>query len=464
MKRLLLGALAALAPLLCASTVKAQNLPLPNDSLGYCFRLGAPGDQAISASCTITVYNAGTLTLSTIYSDAIGTPKANPFAAAANGTWRFYVPGGTNYDVRLSGGTPAMTPYTISTVASSGGVTSFSAGNLSPLFTTNVATSTSTPALTFSLTNAAANTVFGRFAGTTGAPSYGTLTSSMITPPGATTQVIYNDAGAFGASADMIFNNTTKAFTIATGGQPLVRLLAAAGSGKVLFGTGTNPFIHDTTGSGWFFTSQAAQDMYFGPPGDPASFVVGGDGSSGLGHGTLRTGIGSAEGALFMNDGTSSAGVFQGPLIMAGNGTPETNFSGRVGSIYMRGNGAAGTSVYIKETGTGTTGWVPLTPGGIVQTCGTAGAGSSAVCAETDITVTAKTVVGTVALISGTPSSVTVTSLPAFTGTNTYVCNLTNMTSDDTGGLQFIPVSATSFTIEGRDTATDVVAYSCIGN
>ncbi len=36
----------------------------------------------------------------------------------------------------------------------SGTVTSFSAGNLSPLFTTSVATPTSTPALTFSLSTA----------------------------------------------------------------------------------------------------------------------------------------------------------------------------------------------------------------------------------------------------------------------------------------------------------------------
>lgn len=54
----------------------------------------------------------------------------------------------------------------------SGSVTSFSAGTLSPLFTTSVATATTTPALTFALTNAAGGTLFGRAAGTTGAPAY----------------------------------------------------------------------------------------------------------------------------------------------------------------------------------------------------------------------------------------------------------------------------------------------------
>ena len=54
----------------------------------------------------------------------------------------------------------------------SGTVTSFSAGDLSPLFTTSEATATTTPALSFSLTNAGANTYFGNATGSTGAPSY----------------------------------------------------------------------------------------------------------------------------------------------------------------------------------------------------------------------------------------------------------------------------------------------------
>ena len=50
----------------------------------------------------------------------------------------------------------------------SGTVTTFSAGNLSPLFTTSVATPTSTPALSFSLTNALQNLFFASPNGSTG--------------------------------------------------------------------------------------------------------------------------------------------------------------------------------------------------------------------------------------------------------------------------------------------------------
>ena len=53
-----------------------------------------------------------------------------------------------------------------------GTVTNFSAGNLSPLFTTSVANPATTPALTFSLTNAAGGTVFGNPTSTSAAPVY----------------------------------------------------------------------------------------------------------------------------------------------------------------------------------------------------------------------------------------------------------------------------------------------------
>lgn len=62
-----------------------------------------------------------------------------------------------------------------------GTVTSFSAGALSPLFTSSVATSTTTPALTFTLDNAAQNSVLaGPSTGGTGAPSYRALVAADL--------------------------------------------------------------------------------------------------------------------------------------------------------------------------------------------------------------------------------------------------------------------------------------------
>ena len=74
--------------------------------------LGAP-----VATPTISVFDAGTLDLSTIFSDNLVAPTvlANPFTGTATGFFFFYARGGSQrYDVQVSGGTPAIaTPYII---------------------------------------------------------------------------------------------------------------------------------------------------------------------------------------------------------------------------------------------------------------------------------------------------------------------------------------------------------------
>ena len=65
------------------------------------------------------------------------------------------------------------------------------------------------------------------------------------------------------------------------------------------------------------------------------------------------------------SDGTdriiiSDAGVVTiggGVTIQSGSGTPEGAITAVVGSLYMRTNGGAGTSLYVKESGSGNTGW-----------------------------------------------------------------------------------------------------------
>lgn len=95
----------------------------------------------------------------------------------------------------------SLSGTTLSATGSGGTVTSFSAGNLSPLFTTSVATATTTPALSFSLSNAAANTYFGNATGGSAAPSY-------------------NAAGALTKTDDANV-------TLTLGGSPTSALLAA---------------------------------------------------------------------------------------------------------------------------------------------------------------------------------------------------------------------------------------------
>lgn len=83
----------------------------------------------------------------------------------------------------------------VSVGGGSGTVTAFTAGNLSPLFTSSVATGTSTPALTFSLSNAAAHTFFGNFTGSVGGASYSnpSLTADFANQ-GTTTTLLHGNA------------------------------------------------------------------------------------------------------------------------------------------------------------------------------------------------------------------------------------------------------------------------------
>lgn len=52
------------------------------------------------------------------------------------------------------------------------------------------------------------------------------------------------------------------------------------------------------------------------------------------------------------------SGGTTGVKILCGSATPESAVTANVGSIYLRTNGGSGTTLYVKESGTGNTGWV----------------------------------------------------------------------------------------------------------
>jgi len=56
-----------------------------------------------------------------------------------------------------------------------------------------------------------------------------------------------------------------------------------------------------------------------------------------------------ADGAVKLNEG---------PEIHTGSGTPESVVTAPIGSTYHRTDGGAGTSFYVKESGSGNTGWI----------------------------------------------------------------------------------------------------------
>ena len=46
------------------------------------------------------------------------------------------------------------------------------------------------------------------------------------------------------------------------------------------------------------------------------------------------------------------------PTITSGSGTPESAVTAPVGSLFLRTDGGASTTLYVKESGAGDTGWV----------------------------------------------------------------------------------------------------------
>ena len=126
------------------------------------------------------ISNPGIVTVSTAPSGACSSSLPD---------WQTY-PGGLLYSCQSGTWTQ------IAGGGGGGGVSSFSAGNLVPLFTTSVATATTTPALTFTITAAAANTVFGNFTGSSGSPSYNSVPSCS----GGTNALTYTLGSGFGCN------------------------------------------------------------------------------------------------------------------------------------------------------------------------------------------------------------------------------------------------------------------------
>lgn len=118
------------------------------------------------------------------------------------------------------------------TIAASGGsgtVTSFSSGGMSPLFTTSVSTATTTPSLSFILSNAAQNSVFaGPSSGGSGAPTYRSLVAADIPA------LSYISTSLMTTLGDIIYENATPAPARLAGNTSVTKMyLSQTGNGTI---------------------------------------------------------------------------------------------------------------------------------------------------------------------------------------------------------------------------------------
>jgi hypothetical protein len=91
-------------------------------------------------------------------------------------------------------------------------------------------------------------------------------------------------------------------------------------------------------------------------------------GTQGANHWQIQSSVAGTYGALVPNGqlpiGSAGSGIGKlffgtgGQFITYGSGTPESSVTGPIGSLYLRSNGGANTTMYVKESGSGNTGWV----------------------------------------------------------------------------------------------------------
>lgn len=243
---------------------------------------------------------------------------------------------------------PANTGWVALAAGGAGTVTSFSAGDLSPLFTTSEADPTTTPALSFSLNTQNANKVFaGPTNGADAAPTFRvlvaadipSLSGTYLTVDGATTGAT-SQAQVFtsGIRTGLIDDNATSEiiFTISTVQKAAIN---ATGIG-LIDGSAANP--------SYYFSSDSSTGFY-------------------LKTGNSELGV-SVNGVLV--GGFNTTGLFAG---LAGTLTGTLKFNGATsGTVTVQSAAAAGTwtltlpttdgnaNEFLQTNGSGVTTWAAV--------------------------------------------------------------------------------------------------------
>lgn len=428
-----------------------------------------------TANITVTAA-AGTLTGATLAAGVINSSLQNA-AGGTFGTAAFT--NATAYEVPLTFSTGLNRATNTITVVADAGLPSQTSNSGKFLTTNGSVSSWAMISATGTVTSVAASV-----------PAFLSISGSPITTSG-TLAISYSGtalpianggtsgttkAGAFDAlspmttSGDIIYGGTSGTGTRlpkGTDGQVLT-LASGLPSWTTVTGTGT------VTTSGSPSSGQAAEFT--------GSTVITGVAVSGTGS---YAKVGSP---TFTTQITSPKNVFTTSVFDTfGSGTPEGAITANIGSVFRRTDGSTGTTLYVKESGTGNTGWAPVSggsgsPGGSntqlqYNNSSAFGGISGATSNGTAVTFTGGNLIATspkiitaindtngnaLITITATGSAVNAVTLAnAATGSSP---TLTASGSDSNIGFTFVPKGTGVFTIAGTAASTYLHINSTTGS
>lgn len=128
--------------------------------------------------CPSTATGTPCFPTASIFTDTnLSIPAPNPYSSDQYGNYSLFASAGY-YIVQVTTNNVTYS-YTVN-VPVNASVSSFSSGDLTPLFTTHVTTATTTPALSFTLSTALSHTVFANCTGSTATPTYCNISTGML--------------------------------------------------------------------------------------------------------------------------------------------------------------------------------------------------------------------------------------------------------------------------------------------
>ncbi len=211
------------------------------------------------------------------------------------------------------------------------------------------------------------------FQASSGVPSSGSIEVNGINAAGAVTitglTTIQNSGDALSIDYDATFRTRLKTTSagvfsvVPTGGSMTMAGLLQVNNGSA--GSPSLSFINRTDAGLWWNSPYVVMET---AGTDIVGFNSGGVNfksniplywTSGAYSAATDSGIQRlAAASLKVNDGSSGFGALASKYERWGSGSPESAETAPVGTIFHRTDGSAGTSIYVKESGSGNTGWV----------------------------------------------------------------------------------------------------------